>query len=102
MIGSIGNPVVVNTDTEFSIKNVALFKPYNKEVYSKEWLLNYLQIASEDMKSRSTGAVQSFVSLGFLRSYPVPLPPLAEQKRIVAKTTRLLDLVSELEKQLEK
>ena len=32
----------------------------------------------------------------------IPLPPLAEQKRIVTKTTRLLDLVSELEKHLEK
>lgn len=32
----------------------------------------------------------------------VPLPPLDEQKRIVAKTTQLLDFVSELEKYLEK
>ena len=102
MIGSIGNPVAVDTDTEFSIKNVALFKPYNKKAYSKDWLLSYLFIASEDMKSRSLGAVQSFVSLGFLRNYPIPLPPLAEQKRIVTKTAQLLDLVSELEKHLEK
>lgn len=102
MIGSIGNPVIVDTDTEFSIKNVALFKPYSKEAYSKDWLLNYLLIASEDMKSRSSGAVQSFVSLGFLRSYPIPLPPLAEQKRIVTKTTQLLNLVAQLEAHLEK
>ena len=32
----------------------------------------------------------------------VPLPPLDEQKRIVAKTTQILDLVVELERQLEK
>jgi len=31
----------------------------------------------------------------------IPLPPLAEQKRIIAKTTQLLDLVAELETHLE-
>lgn len=30
MIGSIGNPVIVVKDREFSIKNVVLFKRYNK------------------------------------------------------------------------
>ena len=30
MIGTIGNPVVVDKDREFSIKNVALFKQNNK------------------------------------------------------------------------
>ncbi len=32
----------------------------------------------------------------------IPLPPLAEQNRIVQKTTQLLDLVNQLEQQLEK
>ena len=48
------------------------------------------------------GAAQPNMSTEWLKSYEAPLPPLAEQKRIVAKTTRLLDLVSELEKHLEK
>ena len=30
MIGSIGNPVIVNKDREFCVKNVALFKNYDK------------------------------------------------------------------------
>lgn len=32
MIGSIGNPVLVKKDREFSIKNVALFKPLSKSI----------------------------------------------------------------------
>ncbi|MBK0370176.1 restriction endonuclease subunit S domain-containing protein [Flavobacterium agrisoli] len=31
MIGSIGNPVLVDTDVDFSIKNVALIKYFNKK-----------------------------------------------------------------------
>ena len=32
-----------------------------------------------------------------MRSYPVPLPPLAEQHRIVAEVERRLSVVAELE-----
>jgi type I restriction enzyme S subunit len=52
------------------------------------------------MRAKAAGAVQSFVSLGFLRNYLFPLPPLAEQRRIVAKVSELMSLVDELETQL--
>jgi type I restriction enzyme S subunit len=100
MIGSIGNPVIVDTYQEFSIKNVALFKYYSAADSEPFFLLLYLNYASEEMKAKAAGAVQSFVSLGFLRNYFFPLPPLAEQRRIVAKVDELLALVDELENQL--
>lgn len=87
MIGSIGNPVLVDIDDEFSIKNVALFKPYDQSKHCPEWLLIYLKLIAEDMRNKSSGAVQSFVSLGYIRNYVAPMPPLAEQIRIVKKTT---------------
>ena len=37
------------------------------------------------------------LNLGFLRRFPVPLPPLAEQHRIVAKVDELMALCDELE-----
>jgi len=96
MIGSIGNPVIVDTDTEFSIKNVALFKYYARELSEPNFLLTYLRYAAQSMRAVSAGGVQSFVSLGFLRGYPFPLPPLAEQKRIVKKVGEVMSLVNRL------
>jgi len=100
MIGSIGNPVIVDTDKEFSIKNVALFKYYTAADSEPRFLLLYLKLVAEEMKAKAAGGVQSFVSLGFLRNYLFPLPPLAEQRRIVAKVEQLMALVDELKTQL--
>ena len=99
MIGTIGNPVIVDTDTEFSVKNVALFKPYCSTLAHMPFLLKYLQLASNHMRQESAGAVQSFVSLGFIRAYPFALPPLAEQHRIVTKVDELMSLCDQLETQ---
>jgi type I restriction enzyme, S subunit len=101
MIGSIGNPVIVDADREFSIKNVALFKYYSAADAEPRFLLQYLKLVSEEMKAKAAGGVQSFVSLGFLRNYLFPLPPLAEQRRIVAKVDQLMALVDQLETQLD-
>ena len=102
MIGSIGNPVIVDSDAEFSIKNMALFKFYQTGVPDNRFLHYFLIHAQENMKAISSGAVQSFVSLGFLRSYLFPLPPLAEQARIVAKIDRLMACCDDLDQQIDK
>jgi len=100
MIGSIGNPVIVDTDREFSIKNVALFKYYAASDAEPRFLLLYLNLVAETMREKSAGGVQSFVSLGFLRNYPFPLPPLNEQHRIVAKVDELMALCDSLKARL--
>ena len=92
MIGSIGNPVLVKKDREFSIKNMGLFKSLGKDFLDMKYLLFFLEREQQNMKSIASGGVQSFVSLGFLRNYIMPLPPLAEQKRIVEKLEKLLPL----------
>jgi len=50
MIGSIGNPVIVEIEPDFSIKNVALFKHYNRNYSVPNYLRNYLIFSSENMK----------------------------------------------------
>jgi type I restriction enzyme S subunit len=98
MIGSIGNSVTVDSNHEFSIKNVALFKFYCAGMPHNRYLLYFLSLAEENMRATSSGAVQKFVSLGFLRNYLFPLPPLHEQHRIVAKIEQLMAHCDDLER----
>ena len=100
MIGSIGNPVIVDIDTEFSVKNVALFKYYAAALSCPKYLLLVLQAEAAGMKERAAGGVQSFISLGQLRSSVVALPPLSEQSRIVNRVTALRRLCSDLRQRL--
>ena len=97
MIGSIGNPVLYTGNKEFSIKNMALFKKVSGGA-NMGYVLLYLEIAQENMRKESSGGVQSFVSLKYLRNYLIPLPPLSEQQRIVDKLKQLDVFVTQLSK----
>ncbi|BDX01283.1 type I restriction endonuclease EcoAI subunit S [Marinomonas pontica] len=101
MIGSIGNPVIVDTDIDFSIKNVALFKYIDLKLSSPVFLQLYLEKMSAELRREASGGVQKFVSLGKLRNCPISLPPLNEQHRIVAKVDELMALCDLLEQQTE-
>ena len=96
MIGTIGNPVLVKKDREFCIKNMALFKAVSQDLLDMNYLLLFLQNEQHAMKKKASGGVQSFVSLKFLRNYLLPLPPVAEQKRIVDKLEEILPLCDRL------
>lgn len=98
--GNIGNQVMVETDREFSIKNVALFKYYSKSDTPPAYLDLFLKIVTIGLQGQAAGGAQPFVSLKQLRSIPFPMPPLAEQHRIVAKVEELMALCSQLTAQL--
>ena len=101
MIGSIGNPVIVDTNKEFSIKNVALFKYYIKNSIDKKYLWYYLKHVQDNMILNASGGVQKFVSLGYLRKYIFSLPPLKEQERIVKRVDELMAVCDTLESKIE-
>jgi len=84
MIGTIGNPVVIKEIPDFAIKNVALFKiPKEQDSYFLKYYLDS-KIVIDKMAKDAKGATQKFVGLGYLRAFSIPLPPLSEQRRIVA------------------
>ena len=95
MIGSIGNPVLYQGTDEFSIKNMALFK-YVPDGMCMEYVYWFLVLAQEDMKKAASGGVQAFVSLGYLRNYLIPVPPIEEQKRICDTIEQALPLLTAL------
>ena len=95
MIGSIGNPVLYNGNAEFSIKNMALFKKIANGL-DMEYVYWFLYLSQDTMKKFASGGVQSFVSLGYLRNYWTPVPPIQEQHRIVTAIKQILPKISTL------
>lgn len=96
--GNIGSMIRISEENYFdmAIKNVALFKQYVKNETLSYYLFYFLQSQIDRMRKSAKGGAQPFVPLNLLRSYPFPLPPLAEQKRIVKRVEELLALCDEL------
>jgi type I restriction enzyme S subunit len=69
----------------------------NKHIDSK-LLFNYLFFKKQHLVKKSIGGAQPNISQSILRDLPLPLPPLPEQYRIVAK---IEELFSELDKGVE-
>ena len=98
MIGTIGNPVIVNVNQPISIKNVALLKQFS--VYNiNKFILQYLLWNQEKMIKTASGGLQKFYSLTMIRKLVVPLPPIEEQKRIVSKIDELFAVIDLIEKE---
>jgi type I restriction enzyme S subunit len=91
MIGTIGNPTLVDVEPKFAIKNVALFKIPNDQ--SGSFLKHYLDSGwvISKMTKEAKGTTQKFVGLGYLRAFPINLPPLATQLEIVEELDELAE-----------
>jgi type I restriction enzyme, S subunit len=62
-----------------------------------EFVYYYLRASVERIEEQASGTTFKEISGRDFASVPVPLPPLAEQKRIVARVEELLALCDELE-----
>ena len=84
-VGSYGVAVPVKTDLPFSFqRHIAHLKPIRD--LDQSYLVHYLNSPSAVRRAHEVarGVAQKTVTLGDLVRFPVPLAPLAEQRRIVA------------------
>lgn len=103
MIGTIGNPVLVKKDREFSIKNVALFKVgKNNNHLNNVYLYNYLSYSTYELNKKSAGGTQKFVGLSEFRKFQLPIPPLPEQEKIAGILSCWGDGIEKLSALIEK
>lgn len=99
--GNIGSMIRITEENYFpmAIKNVALFKQYGTNSTLSQYLYWFLASQVGKIKERAKGGAQPFVPLNLLRSYPFPLPPIAEQQRIVDRVNELLAVCDGLKKE---
>ena len=99
--GSYGISIIVHTDVPFCVqRHIAILRPLmglNEYIYrclASGWI-------RQCCDSVATGIAQRTVGLTSLRKFLIPIPPLAEQHRIVAELDRLLGLVDQIERDQE-
>lgn len=97
-----GRPALVETDRAFCVqRHIAILKPV--EAMSLRFLLTLLAspLIYDQATRSTTGTAQPTIALRLLRNFLAPLPPLAEQHRIVAKVDALMALCDRLEASLD-
>lgn len=100
-IGTLGRAVLVDTDEEFSLfVSVGLIRFSGKNISPRFFcmLLNSPLVEREFNRIKIGGGTHTNkLNLGDLKTVTLPLPPLAEQHRIVAKVDELMALCDRLD-----
>jgi type I site-specific deoxyribonuclease specificity subunit len=103
-VGTTGIPVAVNTNIEFSIfVSIALLKLFPTLIFSN-FLIYAIQspLVQLQAKANTRGVGNKNWVLSSIGRTIIPLPPLNEQKRIVAKIEELLPFINEYDKKEQK
>ena len=85
-MGTVGRACVVPAGTQTSIISSHLIKvSLNRSRADPNylcWMLNYSPLVVAQIRAKSHGAIMAGFNSSLLKSLRIPLPPLAEQKRI--------------------
>ena len=85
MIGNgLGRSAVVKKEPDYAIKNIALFKVGDEK--KAKWLHYYLSSPQGQgfIYNSLQGSGQPFISLSFIRDFPIPTPPLPYLNKAVS------------------
>ena len=97
-VGSFGIPVPVVQQQRFCFqRHIALLRPAVVDLQSYLALALRTTLAFAQAEKGATGTAQKTVPLSVLRNLILPLPPLAEQSRIVTRVEALMRLCDALE-----
>ncbi len=101
--GKLGIADKLTNGIGFGSSEYIVFRP--SPLIDKEWLYHFLSLHSfrEEGAAHMSGAVgHKRVSKGFIESYPIPVPPLPEQHRIVAILDEAFDGIATAKANAEK
>ena len=100
-VGTLGIPYLVQENEKFYFKdgNLTWFRNYNgiDPLYLYNWFLS--PIGKEGLNNITIGSTQSALTIAGLRTIPILLPPLKEQKSIAKILTAFDDKIELLQAQ---
>lgn len=99
IFATIGTVGILNIDaaTNQAIAGVTFYGEYDLDY------MYYVAVGLKDLLvAKGKGMAQMNINQTILKSTPIPIPPLAEQRRIVAKIEELLPLVAEYDEAEQK
>lgn len=91
---SIGRTGVVRT--RMATNQAIAFAYANQEIVHSDFLLMFLQSQKQRFIDAGQGAAQPNISQLVLKEWPISLPPLAEQKKIVVRLDSMRSKTSEM------
>ena len=97
-VGTLGKTYIVQPDDHFYYKDASVlcFENYAKINAKYLKMVMHSELMGYQIKSNSGGTTVSTLTIIRMNDYLLPLPPLAEQKRIVAKLDELLPQIDSL------
>ena len=102
-VGSIGYTYIVNEKDSFYYKDASVLCLRNVNKLNSQYfsMLFETTFVKEQMHDNSKGTTVDTITIEKLKKYFIPLPPLAEQHRIVIKIEELFSSLDNIQKALE-
>ena len=91
---TLGVPKITTFSTTFN-DGIAAFLYINKEI--QLYLYWFLKSKTDSFRKIDQGAAQPNLNKDLIKSIPIPLPPLTEQKRIIKEIKRWFSLINQID-----